>query len=344
LANRTQSDNRKQVEIGTLAPIEIVRADSEVAARNQDLIVAQTNLQLQQTLMINAISRSLNDPALSKLPVVPTDTMQLNAGEARQNVNDLLALALKQSPDLEQSVIDLKNREINRKGAKNALLPTVNLFGFYGASALGGAQNASSTCGTATTDPCVSPVGYGSTFGSLFDSSAPDKGAGIQINIPLRNRAAQADQVRSELEFRQAQLRQQQLRNTLTINVENAQFALEQNRARVEAAEKGRVLAQQSLDAEQKRYQLGASTNFNVLQAQRDLTQSEVNHVAALAAYEKSRVELDRVTGNTLERLGIRLADSEAGVVNAMPQVPNVGPKPPQQQDQTQQQPQSQQQ
>jgi outer membrane protein len=341
LANKTLSDNKKQVDIGTLAPIEIVRADSEVAARNQDLIISQTNLELQQDLMKNAISRSLDDPTLAALPVVPTDTMNLANNEVVPSVEDLLKLAMAQSPDLEQSIIDLKTREINRKGAKNALLPTVDLFGFYGASALGGAQNGLNVCGTATTSPCVTPVTYGSTFGSLFDSTAPDKGAGISINIPLRNRAAQADQVRSELEFRQAQLRQQQLKNTINIQVKNAQFALVQNRARVDAAVKGRTLADQSLDAEQKRYQLGASTNTLVLQAQRDLAVAESNYVAALSTYEKSRVELDRVTGNTLKSLNIILDDSASGVVNAAPTVPSVVPatqQPAQQPAQPQQQ------
>jgi outer membrane protein TolC len=176
----------------------------------------------------------------------------------------------------------------------------------------------------------------GDAVGRLFDSSAPDKGVGVNITIPLRNRAAQADAVRSQLEFRQAELRLQQLRNQIGIEVRNAQFALQQNRARVEAAQKGRQFAQESLEAEQKRYALGASTNFLVLQAQRDLTQAETNLVAAMAAYEKSRVELDRVTGNTLARNNIRFDEATVGEVRTVPSVPDVvpqqqAPQPPQQ-------------
>jgi len=148
------------------------------------------------------------------------------------------------------------------------------------------------------------------------------------LNIPLRNRSAQADQVRSELEYRQAQLRMLQLQNQVGIEVRNAQFTVEQNRARVVAAEKGRTLALQSLSAEQKKYALGASTNFNVLQAQRDMTQAEVNLVAAMAAYEKSRVELDRVTAKTLARLNISIDDAILGEVHNTPSVPNVAPAP----------------
>ncbi len=341
LANRTLSDNRKQVEIGTLAPIEIVRAESEASTRNQELIVSQTNLQLQQTFMKNAISRSLASSVLAGVPVVPTDRMVVT-NETVPPVDELVQTALKNSPDYASSLIDLTNREINKSAAKNALLPSVDLFGFYGASAVGGVPNPAVCGGT-----CPPTNGYGSTFGSLFDSSGPDKGVGISLNIPIRNRAAQADQVRSELEYRQAELRLQQQQNTININVRNAQFAVQQNKARVEAAIAGRELAQQSLDAEQKRYQLGASTSFNVLQAQRDLVQSESNYVAAVSAYEKSRVALDQVTGLTLQRNNISLDDAAAGTARMAPNVPGVQPAPPQtntptQQQQQQQQPQSQ--
>lgn len=334
LSQTTLSNNRKQVEIGTLAPIEIVRANSEVATANQQLIVSQTNLLLQQTLIKNAISRNLNDQRLAAVPVIPTDTMVLPAQEPVVPVQDLIEQALQQRPDLQQQRINLTINQINRKAAKNALLPTIDLFGFYGASGLAGPQNLNATCGNpgAPTSGClpagsVSPSGYNSALGSLFDSSAPDKGAGISISIPIRNRAAQADQVRSELEYRQAELQLQQLLNTIGIQIRNAQFAVQQNRALVDAAGKGRELAQQSLDAEQKRYSLGASTNFLVLQSQRDLVQSESSYVAASSNYEKSRVELDRVTGSTLERTGISLDDTVLGVVKNTPTVPGVGPR-----------------
>jgi outer membrane protein len=317
LADRTLSDNKKQVDIGTLAPIEIVRAESEVATRNQELIVARTNLQLQQTLIKNAISRNLNDATLAALPVIPTDVMIMGSiQEDTRSAEELVKEALAKRPDIRQSRIDLTNRDINKKAAKNSLLPTVDLFGFYGGAGLGG-------------DSLTGRRSYGSTFGDLFDSSAPDKGAGINITIPLRNRSAQADQVRSELEFRQAQLRLQQQENTINIEVRNAAFALAQNRARVDAALKGRTLGTQSLDAEQKRYQLGASTNFQVLQAQRDLALAESTLVSAMSAYEKSRVELDRVTGRTLDINNISLSDAILGQVTQMPSVPAVGPAPP---------------
>ena len=332
LANKTLGDNRKQVEIGTLAPIEIVRAQSDAAARQQDLIVSQTQLQLQQSLIKVAITRDLpKGSPLVNAPVIPTDTMGLPSDEALPSVDDLLQQALTNRPEIEQSDIDLVNRDITKKAARNALLPTVDLFGFYGASGLAGTNfRPLAPCSATLRNTCI-PAGIGSgypnAFANLFNSSAPDKGAGVNITIPIRNRAAQADQVRSELEYRQAELRLQQLKNQIGIDVRNAVFALQQNKARVVAAQEGQRLAQESLDAEQKKYALGASTTTLVLQTQRDLAQSESNTVAAMSAYEKSRVELDRVTGNTLQHNSIQLADTEAGVVNVMPVTPNVVPR-----------------
>ncbi len=339
LAEKTLSDNRKQVEIGTLAPIEIVRAESEVATRNQELIVAQTNLQLQQLLMKNAIARDLSDPQLAAAPVIPTDVMQIPQQEPVVPVQDLIRDAFQHRPELSQARIDLTNRDINQKAARNAMLPTVDLVAWYGASGLAGDQNPNITCGNPNASPppnctptppdpgSIQRTGWPNAFRNLFDHSNPDYAIGFNITIPLRNRAAQADQVRSELEYRQAQLRLRQLENQVGIEVRNAQFSVQQNRARVEAAAKGRQLAQESLEAEQKKYALGASTNFQVLQAQRDLTLAESNLVAARSAYEKSRVELDRVTGLTLARNNISMNEAEMGAVETAPAIPGVVPQ-----------------
>ncbi len=325
LANKTLSDNKKQVEIGTLAPIEITRAQSEASTREQDLIVSQTNLQLQQLLMKNAISRSLSDPQLATAPVIPTDTMAVPEQEPVVPIQDLIGDALGHRPELAQARIDLTNRDITKKSARNALLPTMDLTAWYGAAGLGGEQNPSAPCGIAP--PCATRSGFPQAFGALFSNNFPDYGVGMNFNMPIRNRAAQADQVRSELEYRQAQMRLQQLQNQVSIEVRNAQYALQQNRARVVAAQKARDLAQQSLEAEQKKYALGASTNTLVLQAQRDLAQAASNVVVSMSAYEKSRVELDRVTGLTLDHNNISLGDSEIGVVSKMPTAPGVTPR-----------------
>jgi outer membrane protein len=335
LANKTLSDNKKQVEIGTLAPIEIVRAQSQVATNQQALTVAQTNLELQQLLMKNALSRTLENQALIDAEVVPTDTVRLPATEPVIPSQDLVNDAINHRPELAESRIDLNSREVSMRAVKNTLLPTVDLFAYYGGSGLGGSQNSTNVCGNPGSNPefCTppnqipGPVSYGGTFHQLFNSTAPDKGVGVNVNIPLRNRTAQANQIRSQLEYRQAQMRLQQVENEVRIEVRNAQFALQQNRASVEASQAAVALALQSLDAEQKKYALGASTTTLVLQQQSALTQAKSNLVSALTTYEKGRVELDRATGLLLERNNIDLADAQSGVVSKAPNVPYVQPR-----------------
>ncbi len=322
-AEKTLSDNREQVKIGNLAPIEVTKAESEVAQRNQDLILARTQFELQELLMKNAITRNLNDPVVADADVIPTDTMKLEVNEPVVPIQDLLNDAMQHSPDLAEARIDMNNRVISKKAVANALLPQVDLFGFYGGSALAGVQNPNNPNLAPGTIPAT---GFTNAFHNLF-GTAPDYGAGISLSIPLRNRAAQADQIRSELEFRQAEMRLQQLENQIAIGVRNAQFTVQQNRARVDAARKARDLAASTLDIEQKKMTLGASSSSLVLASQRDLGVAESNLVAAEAQYEKSRVELDRITGLTLNHLGIDIADAESGSVQRMPSVPGVLPR-----------------
>jgi outer membrane protein TolC len=323
LAQQLLQDTQKQVDIGTQAPIEVVRSQSEVAARNQDLLISQTNLQLQQLLIKNAITRNLQDPLLADAAVIPTDTMRLPASEPVVPTEDLISEALAHRPELAQSRIDLTNRNINKQAARNALLPSVNLVASYGAAGLAGVPNfnAPGSSGLTTT-------GYSDVVSSLFGNDFPTYTVGFQVNIPIRNRSAQADQVRSELEYRQAELSLQQQQNQIRIEVRNAQFSVQQNRARVEAAQAAVKLANQTLDAEQKKYALGASTNYNVLQAQRDLSVAESTQVTATTDYEKSRVNLDQVTGGTLNTLGIVISEAESGQVQKLPSVPYVTPRP----------------
>ncbi len=337
VAKKTLSDNQKQVEIGTLAPIEVVRAQSGVATSEQALIVAQTTLQLQELLTKNALSRTLVDPTLADAEVIPTDTTAVPDKEPVVPTEDLVSEALGHRTELVESRIDLTNREINSSSARNALLPTLNLFAYYQGSGLGGTINPSYACiNPNSTFKCTNNTlpapSYGAALNQLVDSTAPDKGVGLQLTIPIRNRTGQANQVRAVLEYRQAQMSYQQQENRVRIEVRNAQFQVQQNRAAVEAAKAAVELAKQSLDAEQKKYALGASTTTLVLQAQSALTQAESNLVNAMTNYEKSHVELDRSTGATLDRLGILINDAERGLVTKMPAVPYAAPRPAEQQ------------
>jgi outer membrane protein len=332
-AQKTLSDTKKQVEIGSLAPIEVVRAQSTVATDQQAVTTALTNLQLQQLLMKNAISRSLKDPTLATAEVIPTSTMDVPAQEPVVPAEDLINESLRHRPELVESRIDLNSRELSNKAVRSSLLPTLDLFAYYGGSGLGGAQNAASLCADQNPQQfgCapapVSSTGYGSTLNQLVNSTAPDKGLGLQLNIPLRNRAAQAVQLRSELEFRQAQLRLQQIENQVAVEVRNAQFAVQQNRASVDSARAAVELGRQSLDAEQKKYQFGTSTTTLVLQNQSQLATAESTLVNAMVAYEKSKVELDRATGQLLDHYGISIEDAARGQVTRQPKVPYVAPR-----------------
>jgi outer membrane protein len=351
-AQKTLSDTQKQVEIGTLAPIEVVRAQSTVASNQQTLTLALTNLQLEQLLMKNAISRTLLDPILADAEVIPTSTMELPAQEPVIPTQDLVNDALSHRPELAEQRINISNTEISNKAIRSALLPTVDLFAYYGGAGLGGSQNPSNLCVNQTPpqtgfcagpDPSTIPpnqilvptaptTGYGSTLNQLINSTAPDKGVGVNINIPLRNRNAQSVQTRSEFEYRQAQLRMQQLENQIRIEVRNAQFGVQQNRASVSSAQAAVDFARQSLDAEQKKYALGASTSTLVLQNQTALTQAEVTLVSAKALYEKAEVELDRSIGLLLDHAGIQIDEALRGQVTQLPNVPHVAPRPADQQ------------
>jgi outer membrane protein len=330
LAEKTLSDDREQVRIGAIAPMEVMKAESEEAARSQDLLLSQNGLQLQELLVKNAITRDLSDPVLASASVVPTDTMSISEKEPVTPIQDLIADAQGHRPELSEARIDLTNREITRKAAANALKPQLDLIAFYGAYGLAGVQNGAyagpALCGTPPCPP-LPPSGYSNAFTDLFKNNSPDYAVGLNLTIPLRNRGAQADQIRSQLEYRQAQLHLQQLQNQIGIEVRNAQFALQQNRSRVEAARKARDLAQQTFDIEQKKKALGASTSNLVLQANRDLAQAESNFVAAMSTYEKSMVELDRATGLTLAHSGIEIEEAVRGQVQQLPHFAGVAPR-----------------
>src|SRR5947209_5373272 len=340
-SQKTLSDTQKQVEIGSLAPIEAVRAQSTVAADQQALTVAKTNLQLQQLVMKNALSRTLHDPVLAKADVIPTSTMEVPETEQIQPTEDLVNEALHHRAELVEGRIQLNSQEQSNKALRSSLLPTLDAFAYYGGSGLGGSQNPRSVCQTPdqpfcasqTPDPALNQfpltpsVGYGSTLNQLVNSTAPDKGLGLQLNIPLRNRAAQAIQVRGEFEFRQAQMALQQTENRVSIEVRQAQFAVEQNQASVASARAAVDYAKQSLDAEQKKYQFGTSTTTAVLQTRSALATAESTLMSAMAAYEKARVELDRAVGNLLDHAGISIDDAARGQVTRMPNAPYVAPR-----------------
>jgi len=334
-STQVAGDNRKQLEIGTMAPLDVLNADQAVASDKQALISSQSTLNYQQQIIKQAIARNLNDPALVAAAVIPTDRVSLEElPEEKQPIDDLVQEAFKQSPVLEQAALALKNDEISLKGAKNGLLPTVNVFGFYGASAAGGAQSpeCSTFEGTGFV-PCppgtVPSVGFGTVLSNLGNSSSPDKGAGFNVSIPIRNRAAQAQQAQALIEYRQAELRLEQIYTQTRISVVNAMYALTNDRALVQASIAAKDYADQNLDAEQKKLHLGASTTALVLQQQRSLAAAENTLNQANATYAKDRAMLYQTLASTLQHYGINLTDAATGNVTSAPVVPGIVPAPP---------------
>jgi outer membrane protein TolC len=311
-ARQTLENAKRQLELESIPEIDVLRAEAEVSKRDQDLTVARTSLQFQETLMKNAITKSLDDPMLEAMPVIPTDQMQEAAAATVTSIQDLISSALHGRPELAESDVDLANRRISRQAAQNALLPSLALIGFWGSSGLAGPLNPLCT-------NCVStvPSNLGGALQNAFNGSSPDYYVGLNLNIPLRNRVAKADQYRSELEYRQAELRMEQLKKQVRIEVRNAQYALEQTGARVQAARKARDLAKRTFEITQKEQDLGAGSSYQTLSAQRDLALAELDLVSAMTIFEKAKVELDRATGTTLEHNGIRLQDAMSGTISS---------------------------
>ena len=313
-AQRSLDNAKKQLQLESVPAMDVMRAEAEVSKRDQDLTVARTSLQLQELLMKNALTKSLDDPLLESMPVVPVDRLEpAQAPPAPQSVQELIAQALRERPELAESDVDLVNRQISRKAARNALLPSLSLVGFYGGSGLAGPLNPLSDVPGVTSSV---PTNFAGALANAFNNSAPDYYVGFNLNIPLRNRVAKADQYRSELEYRQAELRREQLRKQIRIEVRNAEYALEQSAARVDAARKARDLAQRSFEIMQKEHDLGAGSTFQTMTAQRDLSLAELDLAAAMTVYEKAKVELDRATGNTLEHNGILIQDAVTGKIS----------------------------
>ena len=312
-AQQTLDNAKKQLQLQSVPEMDVMRAEAEVSKRDQDLTVARTSLQLQETLMKNAITKSLDDPILEAMPVVPTDRMESVQPPAEQPIQDLISTALHNRPELAESDVDLVNRQISRRAASNALLPSLSLVGFYSGSGLAGRLNPLFQ----GTNSSTVPADFGGAVQNAFNNSAPDYYIGLNLNIPLRNRVAKADQYRSELEYRQSELRLEQLKKQVRIEVRNAQYALQQTKARVEAAKKARDLAQRTFEITKKEQDLGSGSSYQTLSAQRDLALAELDLVNAVTIFEKATVELDRATGMTLEHNSIQVADALRGVTKS---------------------------
>ncbi len=339
------NDNKKQLEIGTMAPLDVTRAEAQLATDRQNLIVAQT-VQLQdEQILKNAITRNPLDPRLVNVEIIPTDLPTPPAQIEAPSFEEALKEAFAKRPDLQEQEYNLKNAAIDVRATHNALLPTATLSAQYGTVGLAGDSRqvltSQTIAGTQMVDANGNPVqvffpvsvplttrtnsaGLGDAMSSAFHNNNPDYGVQMSITIPIRNRSLQADNQRSMLLQRQLQTQMQQLKNAALLDVRNTYIALEQNRARVEAASKARELQQQTFEAEQKKYQLGASTVYQVILTQRDYVAAQGTELRALADLVEARANYERAVGRTLEVNRVTIADAESGEVERETLIPGT--------------------
>ncbi|MBZ5543133.1 MAG: TolC family protein [Acidobacteriia bacterium] len=339
-AQKLLSDNKRQVEIGTLAPIEVVRAESEVAGRQQDLIVAQTNLQQQAEIIKTALSKQVG-PELAGAQIVAQDNLPEPQSDDVPSLDEALKLAFANRPEIEQSDLKLRDQDYTIAARRNSLLPSLNIFASYIAVGLAGNQLICPAGSSSFGGQCIvqgdgfvptlgtSAGGVSQALSQTWKGQYPDYSFGLTLSIPIRNRSAQADAARALLERRQLETQLQQFKNNIAQQVRSAEIGVIQAKAQVEAARKAVVLYQQSLDAEQKKFQLGESTVFLVIQAQRDLATAEGNEVKARSTYAKSVTQFQQQTATILQKYNVELSDAISGHVERSPNIPGAPSTPP---------------
>ena len=325
-AQALYNDNKRQVEIGTLAPIEVTRAEAQVYSSQQDLLVSQTNLLQQETVLKNALSRNgVASPELANVHVIPLDTFKVPGNDQQKPIEELVTQALANRADIAQNKINIENYKINLVAIKNSLKPTLNGFVELTNNALSGNPNFLPGAGGAY----PGFVGnYGDLLSQIFRRNYPNYSAGFSLNVFLRNRAAQSDYTTTALQLRQNELSLQKSVNQVRVDVQNAVIGLQQARARYDSAVKARILQQQTLEADQKKYTLGASTVFQVVQDQQTLATAQSTEIQALANFSHAQIAFDQAMGATLEVNNVSIAEALSGHVGRPSVLPAKLPEP----------------
>lgn len=303
VAEQLYKDNTIKVDVGTMSPLDVTAAESEVAARTRDLTVARTNLQLQEATLKNMLVKRV-DPVLDAARIVIEDPMpQPKTGDIPE-FETALANAYETRPELRQTEINLLNQDVSVRFTDNALKPSLSVFGFYAGAGLQGTNE-------------LTQAGMWDAFSQSFGGTYPEYAGGFSLSIPLRNRTAQADNLRSQLEKNQMLITQQRSRNTIALEVRKAIIGLIQGQAQVEAAHKAASLAREIWEGEKNKLEAGASTSYQVILRERDYTNARQAEVAAMITYAKALVEMDRARGATLDRKGIEYSDALSGNIAA---------------------------
>src|SRR5450755_2490372 len=316
-AQQLLNDNKKLVQFGTAAPIEITRAESQLYAGQQDLVTAQTNLLQQETILKNYLSRNgVADAGLTTLHIIPLDKFEIPDKDESRPVEELIQLAVAARPEMDQARLNLASNQMNLVGIKSSLKPTLNAFAELTNNGLSGDLTALGLL-QGYNGPLVG--GYGNLLSQIFRRNYPNYSAGLSLNIPLRNRAAQSDYATSLLEIRQNELNLQKQVNQIRVDVQNAVIGLQQARARYVAAKEARALSQETFDGDKKKYELGAGTSYQVVQDQSDLASVQSSEVQAMANYTHARIQFDQALGATMDVNQISIAEAMAGKVSAQP-------------------------
>jgi len=320
-AQQLLQDNRRQVDRGALAEIEITRAEAQVYSSQQDLVVSQTNLLQQETILKNALVRDgITRANLANVRVVPLDQIAIPSSDNLRPLDELVKQATDKRVEVSTDKINIDSNQMNLVGIKNSLKPSLQAFTEFTNNALAGQPTSVLAAELAYAG------GYGNFLSQIFQRNYPNYSAGISLNVTLRNRAAQADYATSQLELRQNELNLHKAMNQVRVDVENAVIGLQQARARYNAAEKARQLQQQTLDADSEKYRLGASTSYQVVQDQRDLASAISTEVQALANYTHARIAFDQAMGTTLDNNNVSIDEALAGKVSRPSTLPSELP------------------
>jgi outer membrane protein len=335
LSNKLLDDNKKQLEIGTMAPLDVLQAQQQVATSETNLVTAQTAVEQQEVALKNLLSRNgLAATNISAVHIIPTDRITIPDVEPIQPVQDVVAKALDRRPELAQLRIQVENSKINLSGARNLLLPQINFVGSVSNPGAGGIFN---------TTPQINPLtgqiiprqepnptyigGYSNILSQVFGVPNVNYTVGVQLTIPIHNRAAQAAYITQDLQLRQSELGIQKEVNQIRMDVQNALIAVKNARARYQSAATASAVAAQVLDAEQKKYALGASTSYAVVQHQTDLANARQAEVAALSTYALAKLQMDQATGTILENNNVAIDEARNGRLSKNPSpIPDVPP------------------
>jgi len=313
-AQQLLEDNKRQVAIGAIAEIEITRAEAQLYTSQQDLVISQTNLMQQETILKNYLSRNgIAAASLAEVHIVPLDTIAIPPQDEVRPLEDLVQQATAKRVEVETNRINIESNKLNLVGIKNSLKPTLQAFFLLQNNGLSGDLTA---VGALLPGIGYLAGGYGNLLAQIARRNFPNYSAGFSLNIPLRNRAAQSDYVTSLLGIRQSELGLQKSINGVRVDVQNAVIGLEQARARYDAAVKARVLQRQTLNADQRKFTLGAATAYQVVQDQRDLANALSLEVQAMANYTHARIAFDQAMGTTLEANNVSLDEALSGRIS----------------------------